>query len=120
VLGAVLGGIFGYKIYQFGQMKERFAQPQPPLEIAATRAVTAQWTPAVKAVGSIEAVNGIEVANEVPGVVEEIRFESGDRVSKGDVLIRLNADIDEAALRTRRAEAQLARQEFKRVSDLLP
>ncbi|MBD3658060.1 MULTISPECIES: efflux RND transporter periplasmic adaptor subunit [Marinobacter] len=120
VLGAVLGGIFGYKFYQFGQMKERFAQPQPPLEIAATRAVTAQWTPAVKAVGSIEAVNGIEVANEVPGVVEEIRFESGDRVSKGDVLIRLNADIDEAALRTRRAEAQLARQEFKRVSDLLP
>lgn len=120
VLGAVLGGIFGYKFYQFGQMKERFAQPQPPLEIAATRAVTAQWTPAIKAVGSIEAVNGIEVANEVPGVVEEIRFESGDRVSKGDVLIRLNADIDEAALRTRRAEAQLARQEFKRVSDLLP
>ncbi len=53
-------------------------------------------------------------------MVEEIRFESGDRVSKGDVLIRLNADIDEAALRTRRAEAQLARQEFKRVSDLLP
>ena len=32
----------------------------------------------------------------------------------------LDAAIDEAALRTRRAEAQLAEQEFKRVSDLLP
>jgi len=60
------------------------------------------------------------VANEVPGVVENIAFESGDTVKKGDILIRLDAAIDEAALRTRRAEAQLAEQEFKRVSDLLP
>ena len=60
------------------------------------------------------------MANEVPGVVENIAFESGDTVKKGDILIRLDAAIDEAALRTRRAEAQLAEQEFKRVSDLLP
>jgi len=66
------------------------------------------------------AINGIAAANEVPGVVETINFESGDTVSKGDILIRLDAAIDEAALRTRRAEAQLAAQEFERISDLLP
>ncbi|RBP33296.1 membrane fusion protein (multidrug efflux system) [Marinobacter pelagius] len=119
-LGVVLGGIFGYKFYQFGQMKEQMSQPQPPAKISATDARTEQWTPSLKAVGSIEAVNGIAVANEVPGVIESINFESGDTVQKGDVLIRLNAEIDEAALRTRRAEAQLAAQEFQRVSDLLP
>jgi len=120
VLGAVLGGIFGYKFYQFGQMQEQMSQPQPPTQIAATEAVTESWTPAVKAVGSIEAVNGIGVANELPGVIEEINFESGDTVKQGDVLVRLNAEIDEAAVRTRRAEAQLAAQEFQRISDLLP
>lgn len=119
-LGVVLGGIFGYKFYQFGQMKEQFAQPQPAAIISATSATTESWLPAIKAVGSIEAVNGIRVANEVPGVVVEINFESGDTVKKGDVLIRLDAAIDEAALRTRNAEAQLAEQEFKRLSDLLP
>ena len=119
-LGVVLGGIFGYKFYQFGQMQEQFSQPQPPAQISATIARTESWLPAIKAVGSIEAVNGIRVANEVPGVVEAINFESGDAVSRGDVLIRLDAEIDEAALRTRRAEAQLAEQEFKRVADLLP
>ena len=119
-LGVVLGGIFGYKFYQFGQMKEQFSQPQPPAKISATMASTEMWTPEIKAVGSVEAINGIEVANEVPGVVENIAFESGDTVKKGDILIRLDAAIDEAALRTRRAEAQLAEQEFKRVSDLLP
>ena len=119
-LGVVLGGIFGYKFYQFGQMQEQFSQPQPPAKISATMASTEMWTPEIKAVGSVEAINGIEVASEVPGVVENIAFESGDTVKKGDILIRLDAAIDEAALRTRRAEAQLAEQEFKRVSDLLP
>lgn len=119
-LGVVLGGIFGYKFMQFGQMKEKLSQPQPPAIISATEARQEKWTPAIKAVGGTEAVNGIQVANEVPGVVEEINFESGDMVRQGDVLIRLNSDIDQAAVRTRRAEAQLARQEFERVSDLLP
>lgn len=119
-LGVVLGGIFGYKFYQFGQMKEMMSQPQPPAEVSATEARTESWTPSIKAVGSVKAVNGIEVANEVPGVISSINFESGDTVKKGDILIRLNTAIDEAAVRTRRAEAQLAEQEFKRISDLLP
>ncbi|GGC63331.1 efflux RND transporter periplasmic adaptor subunit [Marinobacter halophilus] len=119
-LGVVLGGIFGYKFYEFGQMQEQFSQPQPPAIISVTDATTESWQPSIKAVGSVEAINGIEVANEVPGVIESINFESGDAVQSGDILIRLDAAIDEAALRTRRAEAQLAEQEFKRVSDLLP
>ncbi|KAA1175654.1 efflux RND transporter periplasmic adaptor subunit [Marinobacter salinexigens] len=120
LLGVVLGGIFGYKIYQFGQFQQMMGKPQPPLEISATQATVEKWTPAIKAVGSVEAVNGIEVANEVAGVIEKINFESGDQVKQGDVLIRIDSAIDDAALRTRRAEAQLAEQEFKRVSDLLP
>jgi membrane fusion protein (multidrug efflux system) len=119
-LGVVLGGIFGYKFWQTGQMQAQMSQPQPPAEISVVQSQTEKWTPAVKAVGSIVAVNGIDVANEVPGVIQQINFESGDLVSKGDVLIRLDAAIEEAALRTRGAEAQLARQEFQRIADLLP
>jgi membrane fusion protein (multidrug efflux system) len=120
LLGVVLGGIFGYTFWQTGQMQEQMSQPQPPAEISAVQSQTEQWTPSVKAVGSIVAVNGIDVANEVPGVIQQINFESGDLVNKDDVLIRLDAAIDEAALRTRGAEAQLARQEFQRIADLLP
>lgn len=119
-LGVVLGGIFGYKFYQFGQMQEQMSQSQPPAKISAVIAQAESWTPQIKAVGSVEAVNGIEIANEVPGVVETINFESGDTVATGDILIRLDAAIDEAAVRTRRAEAQLAQQEFNRLADLLP
>ena len=119
-LGLVLGGIFGYKFYQFGQLKEKLSQPQPPVQVSAVKAEIEMWTPGIKAVGSVRAVNGIEVANEVPGVIKSINFESGDQVKQGDVLIYLDSATDEAALRTRKAEAQLTEQEFKRVSDLLP
>ncbi|MDG5501306.1 efflux RND transporter periplasmic adaptor subunit [Marinobacter sp. BGYM27] len=119
-LAVVLGGIFGYKFYQFGQMKEKFSQPQPPAVIEATTAQSVQWQPSLKAVGSIEAVNGIQIANEVPGVIKDILFESGDKVKKGDVLLRLDSQTDEAALTTRRAEERQASREFKRLEDLLP
>lgn len=56
-LGVVLGGIFGYKFYQFGQMQEQMSQPQPPAQISAIEAKNEAWTPAIKAVGSVEAIN---------------------------------------------------------------
>ena len=46
-------------------------------------------------------------------------FESGQRVEAGDILIRLDAETDEAALETREAEARLALQQFERFSDLI-
>ncbi|WP_111494333.1 MULTISPECIES: efflux RND transporter periplasmic adaptor subunit [Marinobacter] len=116
----VLGGIFGYTFYRFGEMQKQFSQPQPPAIIEATTAEQASWTQSIKAVGSVTAVNGIEIANEVAGVIEELRFESGDRVERGDILLRLDSATDEAALRTQRAEAKLAEQQFKRTADLLP
>lgn len=120
VLAVVLGGLFGYKMYQFGQMKEMLSQPQPPAVIEATKAERTSWTPSLKSVGSVTAINGVQIANEVPGVARDVVFESGDRVEEGDILVRLDGEVAEAALRTRRAEARLARQEFERVEDLLP
>lgn len=120
LLALVLGGIFGWKFYQINIMMEQFSQPQPPTLVEAAKARSLSWTPALKSVGSTRAINGIRVANEVPGVITEIAFESGQRVSKGDVLLRLDSAIDQATLETRQAEAQLARQEFERLSDLLP
>ncbi|MAL97624.1 efflux RND transporter periplasmic adaptor subunit [Hydrocarboniclastica marina] len=116
----ILGGIFGYKFYQIGQMKEQFSQPQPPAVVAATTAETMSWQPSQKSVGSITAINGVEVANEVPGTIVEIGFESGQNVKAGDMLVRLDSAVDESAVSTRRAEARLAAREFSRLEELLP
>jgi membrane fusion protein (multidrug efflux system) len=115
----VFGAIAGYKVFEYRMMQQYLNKEEPPALVDATRAESREWVPSLHSVGSVRAVNGIRVANEVPGVVEEIQFESGDMVEAGDVLVRLDAETDKAALETRKAEAERARQEFERLSNLV-
>lgn len=115
----VFGGIFGWKAFEFRMMQQHLGREDPPAVIEATRVETREWVPSLHSVGSIRAVNGTEVANELPGIVESIRFESGDMVKKGDVLVELDTESDRAALETRRAEAESARRTYERVSNLI-
>lgn len=115
----VFGGIFAWKMFEFSMMEQAMSGPEPATEVEAVRVETSRWTPSLQAIGSVRAVNGIEVANEMQGVVEHLRFESGDLVKKGDVLLELDTASDRATLATREAEAALAQQEFDRLSNLL-
>lgn len=115
----VFGGIFGWKAFEYRMMQQYLNKEQPPAVIEATESETREWVASLHSVGNIRAVNGIRVANELPGVVETIHFESGDMVEKGDVLVKLDVESDRAALETRRAEAESARQSFERISNLI-
>jgi len=118
-LAVVLGGLFGWRFYQMRQQAEAMSQPPPPVVVETVAATEQSWRESVRAIGSLRAVNGVDVANEVPGVVRELGFESGQRVEAGDVLVQLDAETDRAALETREAEARLALQQFERFRDLV-
>lgn len=64
-------------------------------------------TPQTQFVGSIKYPEVAEVAAEVSGKVQEVRFEQGERVEQGAVLVSLNADLLRKELRA--AEAAHAR-----------
>lgn len=119
-LAVVFGGIFGWKHVQSQRAAEMQSAPQPPVTISAAEAQLEQWRPAIIAVGSLTAINGIEVTSEVAGIVRDIRFESGQRVEQGEVLVQLDDSVDQAALRGLIADRELARVEFERASNLLP
>ena len=59
----------------------------------------------VKALGSLEAQELVQVTAEVEGAVTEIRFDEGDRVSPQTVLARI--DPERYRLEAERAEASL-------------
>jgi membrane fusion protein (multidrug efflux system) len=65
------------------------------------------------------AVSGIDVSSEVAGQVSRILFESGQSVQKGEMLLQLDDDIDQAQLQGLIAERKLAQLKFKRVSKLI-
>ncbi len=120
VLTVALGSIFGWKYLKMQEMGEKNAQAQPPTSVESVTIEPQSWRPGLSSVGSLRAINGVAVANEVAGVVSEVAFESGQRVSKGDVLIRLEDSVDQAALAALEAQAQLANETYQRYSNLLP
>jgi membrane fusion protein, multidrug efflux system len=117
-LVAIFGGIFYLKDQQAQRMAAMQAAPQPPAAIAAVEVRGEQWQPAIRSVGSLEAVNGIAVTTEVAGTISEIAFESGQEVVTGDILVRFEDTVDRAALNGLIADRELARTQYERASEL--
>lgn len=115
----LFGGIFGWKAYQARQAAAQAQQPQPPTTVASATVERRQWRTRLTAVGSLVAVQGIEVTTEVAGKVSDIAFDSGQRVAAGDVLVQLETGVDQAELRGLQAQQELARVQFERTSNLL-
>ncbi|HSS87418.1 MAG TPA: efflux RND transporter periplasmic adaptor subunit [Reyranella sp.] len=115
LVGVVLGGLFGFKAFVGGKIKEAMASMADlPQTVSAAKAASSDWQPRIDAVGSLRAVRGADLSLEVAGVVEEITFQSGDEVQAGQVLLRLRSDDDVAKLQSLEATAQLAQITYDR------
>jgi len=114
-VGVLLGAIVGFNVFK-AQMIRKFmaANALPPATVTATKASFQTWQPQLAAVGSLRAVRGVDVTTEVPGLVREIAFASGQEVKAGQVLVRLNDDSDTALLHSLQAAADLAETVYKR------
>lgn len=120
LLGAIFGGIFGWKYYQQQQAASGGPSGPPSTTVAATAAIAEEWQGRLDTVGSLSAVDTVAVSTEVAGLIREISFESGQAVEQGDLLVQLDDAVDRAELEGLRAEAELARIQFQRAENLLP
>ena len=62
--------------------------------------------------GTVVSSRRARLSPEISGLVESIDVEIGDRVSAGDVVLRLRSELEELALQARQAEAEQARREL--------
>jgi len=69
--------------------------------------------------GQLDAEFSVVVKTEIDGVIEQILFKEGQRVEKGDLLIRIRNGVQQAALREALATQSLAQQEFDRTARLV-
>jgi len=118
-LVVVFGGIFGYKWFVAYKTAEFFDNQQAPTEtVTATTASATTWKPTIRAVGSLEAVRGVDITAEITGKVTEVIVEDGVEVEVGQVVARLDDASLRAELRGARAEASLAEIQRDRQSRL--
>ena len=117
-IGAVVGAVALVKYNQNQQRAAAMAGGPPPAVVTATHVAQNSWVQRIEAVGDLSAIQDVAVASEVPGKVVEISFVSGAPVGAGDVLVRLDADEDQAQLQALQAELRLAQLEYQRVHKL--
>lgn len=122
----LIGTLVVFGLLFFGQwfgrqkMNEFFNNmPFPPAAVATAEARTERWQPTLRAVGTLNPINGANLTTEVSGIVDSIRFDSGERVKKDDVILTLTTETDRAQLDSLRAAAQLAEVELKRTRQLV-
>ena len=72
----------------------------------------------VAAVGTVRSADSVVVTAEAQGVVRELMFEDGARVRAGQVLARLDAEVERAELAAAEARAEQARSAFERARTL--
>ena len=119
IVVAVLGILFGL-IFGWGALKAHFigqflAQiPYKPQTVSDIAAAETAWQPSMSAVGSLVAINGANVSSEVPGIVDTIRFESGDSVEPGQTLLTLRTNNDPAMLAQLQATAAVDESNYER------
>lgn len=86
----------------------------PPTTISATVAVSTTWQSYLTAIATLNAINGVDMTAEISGIVSEIRFTSGQFVKKGDVLMVLRSDVEQANLKSNQAKLSLAKINYDR------
>ena len=113
----------GLGFVKFKQIQTAIAQGaafQPPPE-AVTTIVAAQerWPSTLNVIGTMAAVRGVTVSADLAGIVDQILFESGDRVREGQALVVLDTRQEQAQMAAAEAQRALARLNFKRMQNLL-
>jgi membrane fusion protein, multidrug efflux system len=107
VAAVAIGGLGFAKFRQLRAEGEAEFQP-PPEAVTTIVAREEEWRSALDAIGTVAPVQGVTVSADLPGIVEGIAFESGDRVRQGDVLVELDTRQERAQLAAAQAERVLA------------
>jgi membrane fusion protein, multidrug efflux system len=122
VLGGVLVFIAAIGFVKMRQVQASAAQnasfQMPPESVTTVVAKQERWPATIESIGTVEAVHGVTVSADLPGVVSQIAFESGQTVSRGDVLVRLDTRQEQAQLRAADAQRNLARLNAERMRGL--
>jgi membrane fusion protein (multidrug efflux system) len=118
IMIAVIGALAFFKYRQFAGFAG-MKWTMPPIAVTSLIVKEEAWQPTLNAVGTVQAVNGVTVSTDLPGIVEKITFESGRQVRQGDPLVKLDTKQEEAQLKSAEARLQLGRSNLERQKGLL-
>lgn len=90
-----------------------------PVPVVVAEVVRAPFTDALRAVGSARANESVEITANVSDRIDRIRFEEGEMVERGQLLVEMNAAEARADLAEARANLRDDQRQLKRLEQLV-
>ncbi|WP_425317053.1 efflux RND transporter periplasmic adaptor subunit [Stutzerimonas chloritidismutans] len=116
VVVAILAALKFNSIYQ---QIQQFQAPKPAINVETEVARRMDWQSRLPAIGTLKASQGIDLSVEIAGTITDVQFQSGEKVSKGQAIVLLDSDVEQASLASAEADLNLSRLEFQRARSLL-
>ncbi|MBZ6077767.1 efflux RND transporter periplasmic adaptor subunit [Microvirga puerhi] len=112
-------GLVWFNFFKDKMIKDFFANMKAPPQVISSAKVEAKtWNPAVSAIGTARAANGVELSFETPGIVKEIKFKANQEIRKGEVLVQLDDTVERADLTDVQAAVKVGESNFERAKTL--
>ncbi|HKJ73517.1 MAG TPA: efflux RND transporter periplasmic adaptor subunit [Alphaproteobacteria bacterium] len=110
-------GAFGYRFYTAQQ--QHFGRKQGPTPVVIAPVQNVMFVDRISSVGTAEANESVTLTAKVTETVSKVRFDDGDFVDKGDILVEMTNAQESALLAEAEANLQQAQREYDRTSDLV-
>ncbi len=115
----VIGTLGGVKALQIKDLIAAGADAVPPrTAVTAVDVTVTRWETTFKAIGTLEAAQGVVITADLPGRVSELFFDGGERVSAGDVLVQQETSTEDAQMKAAESDLALASSNLDRVNRL--
>lgn len=108
-----------YKAFSIYTMIQGFSAPRPPISVAVATATEQPWQARLPTVGTLKALQGVDLSLEIAGTVTDVQFQSGQKVKAGQPIVQLDSDVEKALLETAMADLGLSTVNYNRGSQLV-
>lgn len=116
---ALVAVIGGGKALQIGALIDAGANmTAPPVSVSSEVATEIEWETTLRAVGAMEADQGVLITADIAGRIASINFTAGANVNEGDLLVEQEVSSELTQLEAAEADKSLAKSNLDRVSRL--
>lgn len=122
MLGAVIVVVLILAAIKFNSIYtqiQQFKAPKPAINVEVVEASRMPWQSRLPAIGTLTASQGIDLSVEIAGTISDVQFRSGEKVRKGQPIVLLDNEIEQATLAAAEADLHLAKVEFERARSLI-
>lgn len=93
--------------------------PESSALVTVTQVGASEWTPVIEAVGYVHPNQGAMLSSQNAGTVTKVLVKSGQRVTKGQLLVELDSTVEQATLKQVEVQLPAAQANYTRFRNLV-